>query len=115
MKGHLAAVISDAVQSEAERNVERKLRGVSVRALRSMVDRLHIHVVIMPNAVLDNFPAINEKDRHVYAAALRAGADYIVTHDRALIAEITSQGGVRALTPGDSLQQVAPSLLRANE
>lgn len=59
-----------------------------------------------------DFPFINEKDRHVYAVALLAGADYVITHDRALIAEINAQGDVRALTPGDFLQQIMPMLLQ---
>lgn len=113
-KRHITVAISDSVRTEAERNAARKLRGVSAPALRSMIDNLSLRFIVTPAIEGFPFPRINEKDRHVYAGALLAHADYIVTHDRALIAEINAQGGVRALTPGDFLQQVAPTLVAEN-
>ena len=83
--------------------------------MAAFAERLGLQVIETPSIGPEDHQLINAKDRNVYAAALLAGADYVITHDRALIAEINAQGGVRALTPGEFLQQIAPALLAADD
>lgn len=111
-RGLVEAVVSDSVVEEAERNVAKKVKRVSVHALHEIIQLARVRIIKLRDLALVEASSINDKDKHVYVAAMSIQVDYVITHDRALIREITQQGGVIAMTPGDFLQQVGPHLAR---
>jgi rRNA-processing protein FCF1 len=109
-KGTVLGILSDSVQLEAERNVEKKSGAAAITRLALIIATGGLRVIETPSFQPSAFVHVNSKDKHVYAAAMAANVTYIITHDRALIREINQQGGVLAMTPGDFLQQVVPQL-----
>jgi predicted nucleic acid-binding protein len=56
------------------------------------------------------YPDINPKDEHVVAAALAIGADYLLTLDQLLAAEINGSGlPIRAISPREFIQTLLPT------
>lgn len=93
--GLVDVVVSDAVLAEVERNLVENFAHLDPTRLRRRVadmrDFLNDQIIEVGDldAVAD---VVNEKDRHVVAAAIEAGADVVVTNDRRLRDEIERSG-----------------------
>jgi predicted nucleic acid-binding protein len=103
------------VIEEAERNIARKIKRAPALALHELIRLAGIRVIKLGDTSLSEAASVNDKDKHVYAAAMSVQADYVITHDRTLIREVNRQGGVLAMTPRDFLQQIVPHLLPPSE
>ncbi len=111
-RGLLAGAASHPVLLEAERNIADKL-GIDALA------RFHHLLLTTPLAVIPvpthadrrrYWPAINEKDDHVVAAAIAAHAPFLVTLDKGLAAEVNGAGlPIAALSPGDFIRGLLPT------
>ena len=71
-------VTSNLVIDECERNLFALHQSERLRQLLSGVRVLHFE----RTPRMENLPPLSEKDRHVFAAAVLARADYLVTGDR---------------------------------
>ncbi len=117
-RGLLRGAVSQLVLLEAERNIAGKL-GIGV------LNSFHRLVVLTPLAVVPVPPleerlayraVVGEKDDHVMAASVAAGAAFLLTLDRRLEARVNQAGfPVRALAPGEFIRNVLPSHARYPE
>ncbi|HLZ72651.1 MAG TPA: PIN domain-containing protein [Dehalococcoidia bacterium] len=100
-RGLLIGTASQGVLDETERDLENKRPGPAWYRLSQRITSGAIRVPTEPTGG-GEYPAINQKDAHVYAAAVAAGSDYLITLDRGLIREAnTAAKRPLALLPGD--------------
>jgi len=103
----LRAAVSQAVLEEAASNLAGKFESHCL--LRHQLQLRNCAPHIAPIHRLDVqprlFPGINPKDEHVVAAAHAIHADFILTLDQPLAAEIERTAlGIPARSPGDFIQ-----------
>jgi len=108
-RGHFYALCTRLVLLEAERNITRKMgREALLRFYRTLAE-LEPILESPPTAeeIAACEPLVGEKDAHVLAAALKSGADVLLTLDRKhFMTEKVSEAGLklRIATPGDFLK-----------
>ncbi len=107
-RGYLTAAASLSILAEADKNVRGKLGDLAAlryERLLNSVDLLRVRGSGRP------VPAVvNEKDRHVLAAALDAHANLILTLDRPFASEVAASGvGVTAVTPAQFIHTELPT------
>ena len=102
-RGFLRACSSQAVLIEAERNVRSKRPAADQEALRLIVTGPGLMLVSLPpSALVEHYQEEFVEDAHVIAAAIGAGANYLITLDRRLINRVErSTIELVASTPGD--------------
>ncbi|HZQ37540.1 MAG TPA: PIN domain-containing protein [Dehalococcoidia bacterium] len=104
-RGLLAVTTSQAVLEETERDLEVKRPGPAWYRLSRRIANRALRVLPTPSAA-DHHPAINRKDAHVYAAAIAASSEYLITLDRELIREVNAIVSTpMALLPGEFITQ----------
>jgi predicted nucleic acid-binding protein len=106
-RGFLRAMSSPAVLVEAERNI---LDNCSVSAFRTHREQISATpltlVAIPPPAELQAYEPVVFEDAHVVAAAIAAGAEFLLTLDRRLITRAQqAQLPILAITPKDFIEQ----------
>jgi hypothetical protein len=109
-RGWLQAAVSHQVLLEAERNLAAKSPAALRRYHMLLADTPWILAAVpAPLPTAGWATVVNPKDQHVVAAALGVAADYLLTLDRALLAEV-AQAGLRlvALDPGSFIKTVLP-------
>ena len=99
-RGYLVAAVSAEIVDEATRNTTRKLGELGLHRLRR-------HLAAVGPVEAGRRPAwrisVNAKDTHVVEAALGAGASFLLTMDRNLMAELAGQRlPFQCLTPATS-------------
>ncbi|HTE83295.1 MAG TPA: PIN domain-containing protein [Dehalococcoidia bacterium] len=106
----LLGFVSPGVLAEAERNVVAKLPRAQSAYQRLLATTPLASVSIDPPAAAPFAELVGQKDAHVVAAALAAGAAYLITHDKPLVQRVSSaQLPIVALSPGTFIQTVLPS------
>jgi predicted nucleic acid-binding protein len=110
-RGVLTGIVSPAALAEAERNIADKLPPEAWGRYQWML--AHVPLVLVPvpppEAVRRWEDAVTPKDAHVFAAALAAGADYLLTLDRPLQERVNATGqSLRAVSPGEFIREVLP-------
>jgi predicted nucleic acid-binding protein len=111
-RGLLVAIVSRPVLIEARRNIAAKLPSLALdryMELRRTVLRTLVPIsVSLAKESYGNF--VTEKDAHVLAAALEAGARVLITLDRPL-AQRVNEGhfGIAAMSPGDFIKSALPN------
>lgn len=109
-QGWLRAAVSHVVLLEAERNLAAK-RPAALGRYHELLARLPWVLAAVPEAIERAAWAagINPKDRHVVAASLACAADYLLTLDRGLLAEMEQAAlPVVALDPATFIKTVLP-------
>jgi len=106
-EGHWEVVTSALCLEEASHNLERKFPKALER-LRYIIKTMRV----LPDAPEERCPiALPAKDRHVFAAALRGGANRLLTGDRRHFGPFMNRpqktGGVVVQTVADFLDDVA--------
>lgn len=107
----LTGVVSQVVLLEADRNIQGKLGLAALQRYRTLLQTTPLLVAAVP--VLTGaepwLRIVNGKDAHVIAAALDAGATYLLTLDHGLADEVNRAGlSVRALIPGNFIRTILP-------
>jgi predicted nucleic acid-binding protein len=109
-----ALLVSELVLEETRRNLL-KASGIRAVAIFELLTGLsELQRVARPSRaqVLRIAKLVNIKDAPIVAAAVRARADYLVSHDKELLgqsAEILASFGVPVVSPGDILHLVRDS------
>ncbi len=99
----LRAAVSDPVCDEAERNVRAKLRPEAMAIFRGLLRMPGLQVIPEPTEeeLARARGLVETKDEHVLAAALAAGAAFVITLDKALQEGIAqAKLPIAAITPG---------------
>ena len=108
----LRAVVSQAVLTEAETNLARKFPPAALERHLAQIAAGAPEMTAIPRLDVSprRYPMVNAKDEHVVAAALAAGAPFILTLDRPLQAEINEAHlGVLAASPGEFIAVRLPA------
>jgi predicted nucleic acid-binding protein len=108
----LTGTVSQIVLLEAEHNIQTKLSTQVLGQYHDLLQMIPLSVAPVPSLAFEEPWAeiINPKDLHVIAAALAVGADYLLTLDQKLIAEVNHADlSLRALTPGDFIRTILPT------
>lgn len=93
--GVFEPIVSTTVLDEVERTLIADFAHVDPDALRRRVTHMRAALadqIVGPEGFEGSVPMINVKDRHVVAAALAAGATWVVTDDGTLRSEIAGSG-----------------------
>lgn len=102
-------VVTAAILHEIERNLVGGFTHLDPVALRGRVAQvaavLSHHTHDEGDATAAAVAGVNQKDRHVAAAALAHGADLLVSNDRRLRREITALGRPLLAMSGDEFAQ----------
>lgn len=105
-RGLVETSVSSVTLDEVERTLVEDFSHLDPAALRRRVDAMR---VVLEDHIIDSTPDaeelgdINDKDRHVVACAIEAGATLVVTNDRRLRSEIAAaRRGIDAVD-GDQL------------
>ncbi len=110
-QGRFRVVCTKLVLLEAERNIRRKLGTEALlRFYRNLaeLDPL-VEAPPSPEEIAACEPLVGEKDAHVLAAALKSGADVLLTLDRKhfMTEKVRNAGlGLEITTPGDFLRRL---------
>ena len=108
----LCGTVSQLVLLEAEHNVRAKLGAQVLGQYHHLLQIIPLTVAPVPMPVAGEawLRHVNAKDVHVIAAALAVGADYLLTLDQKLLAEVYAAAlPLYPLTPGDFIRTVLPS------
>lgn len=111
-RGFLKGAVSQPILLEAERNVRSHFGPDAVTRYQRLLATTPLAVVSLPplREIVQVAPAINPKDAHVVAAALHAGAPYLISLDKGLRREIgLAKVPFSALTPGEFIVTVLPT------
>ncbi len=113
-RGFLRGAVSKAVLAEAEGNILTNLPAPALTRYRQEILTIPLVVAPVPRASeRQSVAAITgEKDAHVLAAALSVGAQFLITLDKRLAAQITNEQTkltVAALSPGEFIKTVLPT------
>lgn len=108
-KGYLQAAVSAYVLTEADRNIQARMKAEAWGRYQVLVTTIPFILASVPTP-LPTLPPVNPKDVHVVAAASSIGAAYLLTLDKGLLAE-TSLAGLAfpTLTPGDFIKSILPT------
>jgi predicted nucleic acid-binding protein len=108
-RGWLQAAVSHGVLLEAERNLAAK-RPAYLARYHHLLAHTSWRLAPVPLGPAAGWvQQVNAKDRHVAVAALACGADYLLTLDRGLLAEVAQAGMIlAALDPGTFIKTVLP-------
>jgi predicted nucleic acid-binding protein len=109
-----ALLVSELVLEETRRNLLKAsgTRAVAIFELLTGLSELQRAARPSRAQVLRIAKLVNIKDAPIVAAAVRARADYLVSHDKELLgqsAEIQASFGVPVVSPGDILHLVRDS------
>ena len=110
-RGLLQGTVSQAVLLEAERNIQAKLRSQALGNYHSLLIDTRLLVAPIPRLTgSEGWRAeVNDKDAHVAAAALAIHAEYLVSLDRQLNAQVNAgHVHLHAVTPGDFIKLILP-------
>lgn len=108
-RGLLQAAVSQAVLLEAERNIHLKLPPDALGAYHRLVMLTPMTVVPLPSKVDQRRyrSIVGEKDEHVVAAAIAAGAPFLLTLDTRLETSVNqAKLPIQALSPGAFIKTV---------
>jgi len=110
-RGRFQALCTRLVLLEAERNIGRKLGKEALLRFYRLLAELEPALEPPPTAeeVAACKPLVGEKDAHVLAAAIKSGADVLLTLDRKhFMTEKVGAAGLRLkiATPGDFLKEL---------
>ena len=110
-RGHFRALCTKLVLLEAERNIHRKLgAGALLRFYQGLAELdPTLEAPPTPEEITSCEPIVGEKDAHVLAAALKSGADVLLTLDRRhFMTEKVRDArlGLKIATPGDFLREL---------
>ncbi len=107
---HFICAVSHPVLVEARRNVSLKLKPPAQAELARLVAATPMVVPVPSVEQLEqHIGGINAKDVHVIAAAIAAGASYLVTLDRDFVDEVNRAViWVRATSPGECIRDLLP-------
>lgn len=110
-RGYLQVLVSPDVLVEVERNLVSKTSEAAVAQYHDIVSATPLHLVSAPSeALVTQYAAVFFEDAHVVAAALAAGAHYLITLDKGLQARIRqAQAPVIVLSPKEFIQTILPS------
>ena len=90
-------IVSEQILSEAIRNVIADLPDLDAARVQRRFANVRVatdgHGIAIPRRFVDEV-IVNEKDRHVVAAAIFHSVDFVVTNDRRLRREVTSWAAV---------------------
>ena len=107
----LRAAVSLPILLEAERNVRANLPPHALVTYRDLLAETAMIVVAVPDPSSreDYGPVVGEKDDHVLAAAIAAGAPFLLTLDKRLERRVNGAGlPIRTLAPGEFINEVLP-------
>lgn len=110
-RGFPRGAVSQPVLIEVERNVSRQLGQTALDTYHTLLALTPLTIVpILPTTGRSVYAAlVGEKDEHVLAATLAADADFLITLDKRLAAQVNEAGlDVTALSPGDFIKTVLP-------
>ena len=106
-KGQLRGAVSHTVLLEAERNIQTKMGQRVLDSYHDLLLLVPLMVAPVPN-ITHRQPwhrIVNSKDHHVVAASLACGANYLLSLDRGLNAEVSQASlPLQALTPGQFIK-----------
>ncbi len=110
-QGRFRAVCTKLILLEAERNVHRKLGAEALLRFYQGLAELDptLEAFPTPEEIASCEPIVGEKDAHVLAAALKSGADVLLTLDRKhFMTEKVRNArlGLKIATPGDLLREL---------
>ena len=110
-RGRFRAVCTKLILLEAERNVHRKLGAEALLRFYQGLAELDptLEAFPTPEEIASCEPIVGEKDAHVLAAALKSGADVLLTLDRKhFMTEKVRNArlGLKIATPGDLLREL---------
>ena len=110
-RGRFRAVCTKLVLLEAERNIHRKLGAEALLRFYQGLAELDptLEAFPTPEEIASCEPIVGEKDAHVLAAALKSGADVLLTLDRKhFMTEKVRNArlGLKIATPGDLLREL---------
>lgn len=110
IEGSVQVVLGEYVLEEAERNLALKAPA-ALRAFRELIELIAPEVVGRPTAseLSEAAAYINVKDAPVIAAAVKAGADCLVTWDRKHFIDVPGvamKSGLLILTPEELLTRL---------
>lgn len=108
-RGFLAAVVSQPVLLEAERNVAGHFGEDATNRYERILATIQMKLVSTPSSSrIRLYESIaGEKDAHVVAAAVLAEAEFLITLDKRLEAQVNQVGlSVRAISPGEFIKSV---------
>lgn len=111
-RGFLRGVVSQPILLEAERNVLDHLGSEALARYHRLLATTPLDVVSLPPLpdIASIAPAINPKDAHVVAAALRASAPYLISLDKGLLRQVSLANlPLIALSPGEFIVTVLPN------
>ena len=100
--------------TEIERNIAKKVPG-ALMVFDEYLPKLDLEIVPVP--FLDELEpfrgAVDDKDLPVLASASMGRADFLVTGDKGLLAQISGQGAflIKSLPPAEFLDRVLPVIL----
>jgi predicted nucleic acid-binding protein len=100
--------------TEIERNIAKKVPG-ALMVFDEYLPKLNLEIVPVP--FLDELEpfrgAVDDKDLPVLASASMGRADFLVTGDNGLLAQISGQGAflIKSLPPAEFLDRVLPVIL----
>ena len=107
----LRAVVSHPVLVEAERNIRAHFPDATLTTYHEWLARSGAMVVAVPalTARSSYRELVGEKDEHVFAAAVAAGAPFLLSLDRPLVRGVNEANlPIRALSPGEFINDVLP-------
>ena len=108
-RGFLSAVVSQPVLLEAERNIIDHFGPEAITRYERILATVQIRLVSTPiRSRIQLYESIaGEKDAHVVAAAILAEADYLITLDKRLAAQVNqAELPMRALSPGEFIKTI---------
>lgn len=108
--GFMRACASPAVLQETERSLLAKAPRDTILTHRLQIADAGVMVVSVPSpSFVARFNTLFREDDHVVASAVDAGADFLITLDRRLIARTQGVSApFVAVTPGDFLADIFP-------
>ena len=108
--GFLRAAATQVVLLEARRNIVNKMGIEALQVFHRLLFNTPLQVLPVPPDRADAQAMVGEKDDHVLAAALAAGAAFLLTLDRPLIKSVNAAGlPIRAITPGHFIKELLPT------
>src|SRR6266511_2179915 len=110
-RGLLQAISSQGVLLEAERNILEKRSLAVLQSYHQQLATTPLKLVsVPPKSVVRRYQAEVEEDAHVVAAAIAAGAEFLLTLDRPLIRRVRqAKYPINASTPGEFIETVLPT------